>query len=1206
MRGRLFFLFFLYAAFFFFFFAPFFSLNAQEKTDPPPPEISLEKENSENEENSEQNEEQNEEKKEKESIEEMDIRTSTFSELADWCGALGLSEGGTKQELANRLRDYYKLPRPDGKASSSEKNRTITIESARNTEYFTIEVVNEDYARLKGGVVITLKDGDAVHRISAEEILYNRTRNLMSASGGISYEKKEGDSTETFQGDSITVNLDNWASIFTNGQSERAVASAGTAYRFEGTVISRDGEESTVLTDAVITNAKTEEPYWSLRASKMWLMPGSDWAVANAVLKVGEIPVLWLPFFYLPTEEIVFHPVVGMRTREGNFFQTTTYLLGRPKAEKVGESSFTSMFGSDENSEKVRKGLFLRSTGKRTAPKNEPRLSVLFDVYANLGAYLGTEFFFPRKTFTLGKKNNSQPKSDALNPPNSSKNGFDMTLGDIALSAGFGFTRNIYEGNTPYLNGEEEWNSANRFFSFDVPFRYRFKTTGSLSAVFGVLNWTMPLYSDPYVEQDFTDRSENLDWGKLLKGNAAFEETDTTDKTLGAYSWNLGYSFTPNISSQSVVSPYITSVSISNLSSNLAFNRKNSTKLSGSASPNRLFFYPDKWTLFSLSAAISGTPLKVGGAVSSDQSSSEKASGENEKNADILQGIGTPIPPWEEKEEREKNEKKKNAGASVDSGEKWDNLIPPVLTQNFTLPASSNAQFSIDYRLSPTAASELQFAQSNLAEIEDIDWEKRASVLLSARGDGSIGFSFNQNLGLYAVSLRFSGAGAWQDYPYLNEESAEYDTEQKRDAARLRAYQQTQFSTSFEYSSTLKPFYLNSVWKNTSFQYLLRGLMVKNELNKTSTASDPSWDIAYGEWKKEKIDSHQFIANVNADIMEKIQNLTLTADMPPRDVSLSGSASIRAWISETNIRGKVYNGFTFPQLGLEDIRKEDALLDKRKRTFDPIYITETLKYTAPAGGFWGGEFGTTYSAQQYGVYDPELAEWTNLRSTLTFGGFTTEYTMLRSKKYELIDSTGWAQSQDKETLNPYTFKMGYTKNFKRENLWENRLSFSISAASNLSLDLQRYTYSAFDFRLGFTLHIAEFLDFTFSVLSDNKVIYRYIQDLPPFETGVELPGEKNIFIDLLNSFRFDDEAKRRTSGFKMRSFSLNLEHHLGDWNANLGVTLTPELNAKSTPYKYQFNPKITFLVKWVPIGEIKTEIYVERDKTTDKDKINFK
>ena len=103
---------------------------------------------------------------------EMEIRTSTLSELAVWCRNLGLSESGTREELSTRLRNYFQLPPPEPPDS---ERREITIESAQTIEYFTIDVIDEDYARLTGDVRLSLRDGDTTHRIQADEILFNRT-----------------------------------------------------------------------------------------------------------------------------------------------------------------------------------------------------------------------------------------------------------------------------------------------------------------------------------------------------------------------------------------------------------------------------------------------------------------------------------------------------------------------------------------------------------------------------------------------------------------------------------------------------------------------------------------------------------------------------------------------------------------------------------------------------------------------------------------------------------------------------------------------------------------------------------------------------------------------------------------------------------------------------------------------------------------------
>ncbi|MDR0645074.1 MAG: LPS-assembly protein LptD [Treponema sp.] len=1088
----------------------------------------------------------------KETVEEMDIRTSTLWELALWCRSLGLSEGGVKEELANRLRDYYQIPKPDG--SEKQSDRVITIESAQSTEYFSLDVVDEDYARLMGGVIVSVKDGDAVHRITAEEILYNRTRNLMSASNGVSYEKKEGDTTETFRGDSITVNLDNWSSVFVNGQSEKAIESSGVSYRFEGTVISLDTEKSTVLSKSRVTNAKTEEPYWSLNASKMWLLSGADWAVANAVLKVGEIPVLYLPFLYLPSEEIVFHPVVGTRSREGSFFQTTTYFLGEPKsAVSTSESSFTSMFGDSANMEKERRGLFLRSTGKKKATTAEQtRLSLLFDAYSNLGAYLGAEFSLPRKGM----------------------------LGALTVSAGIGYTRNVYSsgsGYTPFQNGKDEWNTENWFLSTKLPFRYRFKTTGSLSGKYGSLNWTVPFYSDPYLENDFMQRSEALDWSKILKGNAAQEEdTTTTASSISSYSWTLSSAVNPKLPAS--FSPYLSTLSLSSLSSTLAFNRKTLSGMN-SASPNREFFYPEKWTMFSISTSIAGTPLTLGGT-----SASTAASPAGEEK-DYLEGIGTPRSPWGESE---------TVSESTLATEPSETLVPPILTQKFTLPVIGNHRFVIDYRWTPTAAQEMQFDKSLWTKPEDIDWTEQTSILSTVHGDGSVGFALSQSQGFYTASARFSETSAWQDYIYMNEEAVEFDTEAERDAAHFRAYQQTRFSSNYESSITVKPFSLSPTWGNTSLQYSLKGLLYKDEYDNKSTAASPERKITWGDYWDKTNTSSQFSANINASIMDKAQTITLTGDLPPKDASLSATSTFNIWLFSVNARGKIYDPF-----GFQDSRKIDSTTNK-ERTFDPLYFTGNFNLSAPAGTFFGGAKGATYSAQQYMVYDPELDEWTNLTSTISLGSFRTVFTMTRSKGYYLDAGSGWIQSTDKEKLNPNTLTASYNRSLTPNKLWKNRLSFSVNASSNLTLDLQRYTYSKFTFSLRFSVTIADFMELSFSTNSENNVIYRYLQDLPMFDTGIKIAGEKNIIKDLFNSFDFGDEEKRKSSGFKLKSFSLNIVHHLGDWDATLSVAMSPYLDNKVRPPVYKFNNQISFLVQWKPISEIKTEMTYDESKTDNK------
>ncbi|MDR0387646.1 MAG: LPS-assembly protein LptD, partial [Treponema sp.] len=1072
---------------------------------------------------------------------ELDIKTSTMNELASWCRTLGLSEGGGREDLANRLRGYYDLKRPpetrQNETAGPSNKKTIILESARSTEYFTLEAVDEEYARLRGDVLVTLKDGEAVHRIQAWEILYNRTRNIMSASGGVEYIKEEGDTKETYRGESITVNLDDWSSVFMDSVSERSLTSGDTVYRFSGTLITRNDEEVTILTGAEIATGGVEESYWSIRASKLWLLPGSDWAILNGVLKVGNIPVLYIPFFFYPASEIVFHPVLGTRSREGNFIQTTTYILGRPQTSSTSESSISKILGNSSDNEKIREGLFLRSTGKKAVDPNDTRLSILADWYANMGGYLGTEIALPRKG----------------------------GLGAQTISAGLGFTRNIYligQGNiyspfSAYVSSSE-WNKS-RLFSIDVPFRYRLEAKGSFSGTYGSWNWNFPFYSDRYVNRDFLNRSEEMDWFKMMK-----EGTETTEdylsNYLGSYSLQLNGSVSPKVTA---LNPYISSLSISNISSSLSFANRDAAGSSGTigtlphTSSDNSFFFPDKLTILSVSASIQGNPLQIPRTTQTKPQTGQTSRDQAETPADPFENIGVPRAPWSVPEQDEAE------GASEDPY----HLSPPVLSQKFELPKFGSSQFSIDYRFSPAGVSELQFRSNpiNWPVREDVDWGDISSILTSLRTDGSITFSLkdaNNSTSAYTTSLRLYGNAAWQGFSYMNEESEDFDTQAERDNAERRVHAATLFTTSAESITTLKPFFRSSVWSNTSLQYTLRGLIAKSVFNNSVT--DPDWEVEWGEWHRDKLEAHQLQANISASIMDKVQTLSLISDLPPEQNALTGNATIRAWISETAASQKVINPFD------------------GDRKFDQLTVTETLRFTP------------NYTAQQQFKFDPEIKEFTSMASSLTLKKFTATYNAIRSKPYELIPGQGWIQpSSGTEKLNPRDLRFAYSDNLTKNGLWKDRISLSFSANTSLTFDLQRYSASKFDLALGFKIGISKLLDLELSTSSENLVIMRYLQDLPFIDLPEPIPGEKNIFVDLINSFRFDDEQLRRNSGFKMKSFRIALTHHLGDWTAKLDWAISPYLPAGSRSYK--FNNTISFIVQWIPITEIKTDIYYNKD-----------
>jgi hypothetical protein len=121
-----------------------------------------------------------------------------------------------------------------------------------------------------------------------------------------------------------------------------------------------------------------------------------------------------------------------------------------------------------------------------------------------------------------------------------------------------------------------------------------------------------------------------------------------------------------------------------------------------------------------------------------------------------------------------------------------------------------------------------------------------------------------------------------------------------------------------------------------------------------------------------------------------------------------------------------------------------------------------------------------------------------------------------------------------------------------------------------------------------------------SAVSDNAAIYRYIKDIPPFNSApIYIPDgpQNNLFLDLFNSFRFDDENLRESSGFKMKSFRISAIHYLGDWDATLNWTMSPYRPVGKR--KYEMSNEVTFLVKWVPISEIRSEVSYNKKITPE-------
>lgn len=142
----------------------------------------------------------------------------------------------------------------------------------------------------------------------------------------------------------------------------------------------------------------------------------------------------------------------------------------------------------------------------------------------------------------------------------------------------------------------------------------------------------------------------------------------------------------------------------------------------------------------------------------------------------------------------------------------------------------------------------------------------------------------------------------------------------------------------------------------------------------------------------------------------------------------------------------------------------------------------------------------------------------------------------------------------------------------------------LGLSTSVVADLLKPTSSYFTFSPSVSFKIHEFLTVTFSSTSRNSVIYRY------FGNDIGLAGEENIFVDLFNSFRFDDESLRQASGFKLKSLKFDVTHELHDWDFKMSFKMEPRLVTEDGKKSYDFSPYITISILWRPMSAMKTEI----------------
>lgn len=1068
---------------------------------------------------------------------------------------------------------------------AAENNTSVVnIIQAQKTEYSKDPVSGGELIVFKGDVIVSVSQGESTNVIRAGLVNYSRERDLLYAEGNVTLEmqKSGSDKTETLTAQSLLFNTVSLEGIFDDGRiiQVNAASTSSSEQAADSTMIvsaemfGRNRSGTIVFKNGTLTFCDDPNPHWKIRASRIWLLPGNEFAFANALLYVGRVPVLYLPFFYYPKDELIINPVFGYTAAAGYFFQTTTYLIGRKPLDTDASDSPLSFMRSSTLMKQRREGLMLHNLDEPETNPPVNSLKLMADYYTSLGGMTGLEGKFKLNDY----------------------------ITDISFSALLGFSRTLFpvDGSSIkviHAPSGDTYMDSSVFMGVSLPFRYKASFNMEVAKPLK-LSIKLPLYSDAYFDEHFiTDRKESMDWLEMLmSGTATTDDSDTN--YLSSFEWTASGSYSlPSLSS---VQPYISSASIT-FSSSLLFNTiDNTASIAQEArqySPARKSFTPSQITPLKMSLSLSGTLFEYPAKSSSVASVPEAA-----KNLLVPSEFGGTRPdmlsePYRTKAEKEAeviNESKTDEDVAPDTennetvttkdessadttenvaddneDEYTDAAEEPVLPESvFPVLAVSAPSVSIPggltYKLSYSISPDLQtqITYPTLVQASDFDWENILSSVITFKSPVKLSSALGYRDNFISLSNAVTFSPVIQTHPVLlrkgNGGGYGYD-DSYIDSVRRNDYAARKFDLENTNEVVLKPFIYTEHFSSSYISWNTGIKLIRTEF--IGTADNPEWKYHTPEWDDDSFTTHTFNVNLAAKQGDFSQTLLLSNYLPP---------------TTDRYMAKLTLGFPFNI----SLSTEGGV--EQKSSTDESWVLRPVKQTGSISLFDG-----KLSLSESYSYNMEEKHHDSFSISASAYGATLSYAMSYTTGYDFDASQGWITKKEKEFL-ASSLSLSYKSPSATYTFLGEYISIAPVLSTEINYNLLKPTSSYFTFSPALKLKINNVLEFTFSSTSRNDVIFRYVADAVGF--AGDIPGEKNVFKDLFNSFAFWDDLKRQQSGFKIKSFNLKISHSLHDWDLAAEFEIEPRLIKDSKPYYYDFSPYISLSVVWRPMSSMKTTI----------------
>ena len=781
------------------------------------------------------------------------IAGAGYYELLDELRVLGLDDRGARSELAARLRRHYGLPAaPVGDDRPIE---VVQVRQAGHAEYTTRQT-GADSITLRGSVEVIVRktDPDTIHVVRADEVIHDRTGRLLTARGEVSYEvTQEGEQAQAVRASSMSFDLDSSKAVFLDAttRQQRRGAEGPLTFTFSADVITRLADGTIILDNVRFTSSPDPAvPNYEVRAQRMWLLAPGEWALQAATLRVGRVPLLYLPYFVWPGDELVFHPALGIRDREGLFLNTTLYLMGR-RPREADPFSVLSLTDPGKYREELR-GMFLRKV-RGDDPRSERQyLKLMLDLYSRMGVHAGIAGMLPL-----------------------------AGTGQVSFQLGAARSRSIFylpaQGGYTALDnsGRSHWNNVT-LLGIPFPLRYGIEFAGNARVRGSSFRARIEAISDPEFVRDFGNREERIDWPGLLGFEGGL---DAAPERRSSLTWEAVAAADLNeLLAGGARSPFLERAEVTNAGVRLLWQSRADPRVPGH-DPTRSFFYPSVLRV-PATARVSGTlwqvPAPPAATVAAATRAADAPAGRGLRPADAApieaaaaanrDGDGPPGP----------------ASGRLPPPRRGEYLAPPPAP---VAPITPPATARVDYQSSPGVTVEATYGSDTWRSASDVDFALESVVV---RGDHSA--RVGQRLDLHGGLISFDHGlqhSLTVLMPYRR--SALVDDAVWQELVE-QSNRRTRAGLHLTNRFTWRPVQHVAAWQASNLTYDIDLRL----LNVVYDAHRKSFRSRTGAWDADGVSRHRLQAAAVWQAGDWSQRLTLAGDLPPRPLLLSAQFDLTA------------------------------------------------------------------------------------------------------------------------------------------------------------------------------------------------------------------------------------------------------------------------------------------------------------------------